>query len=64
MDMDMVTAIWAEADADIIMAGSTVAGIITDGRGTNPIAARLDFDKSLIEGGRPVGGFLVFVIPS
>jgi hypothetical protein len=46
------------------MAGSTVAGIITDGRGTNPIAARLDFDKSLIEGGRPVGGFLVFVIPS
>ena len=46
------------------MAGGTVAGIITDGRGTNPIAARLDFDYSLVDGGRPVGGFLIFVIPS
>ena len=26
------------------MAGGTVAGIITDGRGTIPIAAELDFD--------------------
>ena len=29
--MDMVTAIWAEADADIIMAGAGAVAIITAG---------------------------------